>query len=136
DVVVDHTLPHLLAVVQAMVEAQRLTGMRPGEVVRLRAFDLDMAGKVWLYRPGSDRGPMGQHKTTHHGYQRIVAIGPKAQAVIRPWLKLDTQAYLFSPCEAMETQRAERRQKRKTKIQPSQAKRKRKRKPQRSPTER
>jgi integrase len=130
--VVDQTLPHLTRQVRALVQVQLLTGMRPGEVCVMRGIDLDMTGKVWLYRPGSDQGPQGEHKTAHHGYQRVIAIGPKAQEVIRPFLKLDTHAYLFSPQEAIAEVRAERRRRRKTKVQPSQQDR-RKRCPKKAP---
>jgi integrase len=115
-----------------MVELQLLSGMRPGEVVVMRALDIDMTGKVWLYRPGSDRGPHGEHKTAWRGHDRIIAIGPRAQEVIKPFLKTDLRAYLFSPAESMEALWAEQRSKRKTKVQPSQEnrrKRKKKRKP-------
>jgi integrase len=91
----------------------------------MRACDIDMSGDVWLYRPGSDQGPQGQHKTAHRGKQRIIAIGPKAQETIRPFLVLDTQAYLFSPRHAMEQRRVERRALRKSKVQPSQEDRRR-----------
>jgi integrase len=77
---VEATLPHLLPTVAAMVRLQRLTGMRPGEVCALRPCDLDTTGPVWLYRPG-------QHKTKHRGKARVVALGPKAQEVLRPRLR-------------------------------------------------
>jgi len=118
-----------------MVQVQLLTGMRTGEVCVMRGIDIDMTGKVWLYRPGSDQGPQGEHKTAHHGYQRVIAIGPKAQEVIRPFLKLDTRAYLFSPQEAIVEVRAERRRRRKTKVQPSQQDRG-KRRPKKAPGKR
>jgi integrase len=127
---------HLNHYIAAMVQVQLLTGMRLGEVCRLRGCDLDMTGPVWLYRPGSDQAPEGQHKTAHHGHGRTVAIGPKAQSIIRPFLKLDTRAYLFSPREAMEERNAERRRNRKTPMTPSQGKRKAKRRPQKAPGER
>jgi hypothetical protein len=72
------------------------------------------------YRPGSDRGPAGQHKTSHHGHQRVIAIGPQGQVVLRPFLKLDTTAFLFSPAERMEERSQDLRCKRKSKVQPSQ----------------
>jgi integrase len=134
DSIVTKTLPYLTSQVRAMAQVQLLTGARPGEICVMRACDIDMGGPVWIYRPGSDRGPGGQHKTAHHGHQRLIAIGPKAQEVIRPFLKLDTRAYLFSPREAMNEVRAERRRERKTPVQPSQQHR-RKRKPRRKPGE-
>jgi integrase len=82
--------PHLSPLLWAMVQLQLLTGMRPGEVVQMRPIDIDMGGGVWLYRPAS-------HKTAHHGKARVVAIGPRAQAVLRPLLPRDLHAHVFSP---------------------------------------
>jgi integrase len=82
--VVDATLPHMRPQVTAMVRVQLLTGMRPGEVVVMRGMDLEMTGKVWRYRPGSDQGPHGKHKTAHRGRARVILIGPRAQEVLRP----------------------------------------------------
>jgi integrase len=65
---VDATIPYLPSAVAAMVRLQMLTGMRPNEVLQLRPGDLDRTGEVWTYRPQ-------QHKTEHHGRQRVVAIG-------------------------------------------------------------
>jgi integrase len=130
---VEDTLPFMNRQVAAMVRVQMLTGMRPGEVCIMRGCDLDMTGSVWLYRPGSDQGEVGTHKTAHHGHQRVVAIGPKAQGIIRPFLRLDTRAFLFSPKEAAAERNARRRQERKTPMTPSQAKRKAKLRPERAP---
>lgn len=80
--------------VWAMVELQRLTGMRPGEVCIMRGCDLDTAGRVWVYRPAT-------HKTEYHGHERVVYLGPRAQAVLRPYLQRDIGAYLFSPRHAI-----------------------------------
>jgi integrase len=131
DEVVDATLPFLHPMPRAMAELQRLTGMRPGEVCRLRGIDLEVSGPVWVYRPGSDQGPEGDHKTAHHGHERTVLIGPRAQAILKPWLKTDLTAYLFSPKEAEALRNAERRQKRKSPMTPSQAARKPKKNPKR-----
>jgi integrase len=128
-------LPHVRPQVAAMVQLQLHTGMRPGEVVIIRAIDIDMTGKVWLYRPGSDRGPEGTHKTAYRGRKRIIPIGPRGQEILRPHLKTDLYAYLFSPREAVDALRAEQRRKRKTRVQPSQVDR-RKPKPKRKPGER
>jgi integrase len=123
--VVDDTLPLLRPMQADMVRLQLETGMRPGELVVMRACDLDTTGPVWLYRPD-------QHKTLHHGHIRIVPIGPKGQAIVRGYLVADLQAYLFSPARNMEERAATMRANRKTKVQPSQVNRKkakRKRKP-------
>ncbi len=76
-----------------MVRLQQLTGMRSGELVRLRAADVETGGGVWLYRPAG-------HKTQHHGHVRTIYLGPQAQAVLEPFLKPDTTAYLFDPRDA------------------------------------
>jgi integrase len=83
---VEATLPYLRPQTASMVKVQLLTGMRPGELVLMRTIDLDMSGKVWLYRPGSDEGPYGRHKNAYRGQQRVVSIGPRAQEVLKPWL--------------------------------------------------
>ena len=94
--------PFVARQVWAMVELQRLTGMRPGEVCRMRACDLDTSGPVWIYSPAG-------HKTDHHGIEHRIYLGPRAQQVLRPWLRANTTAYLFSPREAVEERQAERR---------------------------
>jgi integrase len=110
--------------------------MRPGEVCRLRGMDLEVSGPVWVYRPGSDRGPEGEHKTAHHGHERTVLIGPRGQVALKPWLKADLTAHLFSPEAAEALRNAARRQDRKLPMTPSQAARRPKASPQRPRGER
>jgi integrase len=98
---VDAVLPLVSAQVGAMIRLQLLTGARPGEICIVRTADIDASGPVWTFRPTS-------HKTAHLGHQRTIYIGPKAQDVLRPFLKpLNPAAFIFSPREAQ----AERRQK-------------------------
>lgn len=111
--------PHVSAQVWAMVELQRLTGMRPGEVRTTRGGDLDMTGKLWEYRPVG-------HKTEHHDRARIILLGPRAQAVINEFLKPDMYGYLFRPQDAEAARSAERRRNRQSHMTPSQRMRKRK----------
>ena len=82
--------PYVKPPVWAMIQVQLFTGARPGEVLIMRGCDLDMTGDVWAYIPAS-------HKTEHHGRGRTIFIGPRAQTIIRPFLKADPLAYLFSP---------------------------------------
>jgi integrase len=112
-----------------MVELQKLTGMRPGEVCMMRTCDLDVSGRVWTYIPR-------EHKTEHHGKGRVVYLGPKAQAILRPWLRTDLNAYLFSAREATDEYRAGQRRNRKTPMTPLQAARKRSRRPEVFPGDR
>jgi integrase len=126
--IVEDTLPMLRPLLADMVRLQLETGMRPGELVVMRACDIDMTGKVWLYRPTA-------HKTEHHGHERIIPIGPKGQEIIRCHLSVDLQAFLFSPRKLMEGRANALRAARKTKVQPSQKCRK-KRRPKKKPGER
>ncbi len=91
--VVDAVRPFVSRQVWAMIELQRLTAMRSGEAVIMRGADITMTGNVWIYVPES-------HKTEHHGRGREIYLGPKAQAVIKPFLATDLSKYLFSPADA------------------------------------
>jgi integrase len=126
DAHVDAVRPFVSRQIWAIIELQRLTGMRSGEVAIMRTCDLDTSGRLWIYTPE-------RHKAEHHGKERRISIGPKAQAVLRPWLRADLMAYLFSPKEAMEEYQASRRQGRNTPLTPSQKARKRKAKPKKEP---
>jgi site-specific recombinase XerD len=84
---------------------------------------------VWQYRPGS-------HKTEHHGRERIIFIGPKAQAVILPYMLRDAAACCFSPAESIQEIRDARQSARKTPIhRGNRPGTNRKAKPQRTPKE-
>jgi len=113
DAWVDAVKPAVSRQVWAMVELQRLSGMRPGEVTIMRTSDLDTSGAVWVYSPR-------RHKTEHHGQERRIYLGPQAQAVLKPWLRLDLAAYLFSPREAAAELRTSKRGRRASPVQPSQ----------------
>jgi integrase len=110
---IEAVVPHVSRQVAAMIRLQELTGMRPGEVVIMRMADIDMNGKVWVYTPT-------QHKTKHLGKDRFIAIGPKGQAVLRGFFKLDREAFLFDPRDADAEHRDVKARTRKTKVSPSQ----------------
>jgi integrase len=92
---VDATLPHLSPMLNGIVRLQLHTGARPGEARIIRLGDIDrgesrevsaatkepLPAQVWLYRPAS-------HKTAYRGKNRVVAIGPKGQAVLREFIKI------------------------------------------------
>jgi integrase len=107
--------------VRAMVRLQLLTGCRPAEVCVLRPLDLDRSDPAcWVYRPGSDRGPHGAHKTAHRGRDRLILIGPRGQEVLRPFLDLAADAYCFSPARSEAERNSGRRAARVTPRPPSQ----------------
>ena len=77
--VVKATLPFVSPQVSELIQLQRLTGARPGEMLALRPADVDRSGEVWFYRPE-------HHKTAHHGKTREIAIGPRGQRILAPYL--------------------------------------------------
>jgi len=131
DKVVDATLPFLNRHVCGLVEFQQLTGCRPGEACAIRRCDIDTSGAVWLYKPP-------HHKTAWRGKSRTIAIGPKAQKLLKQFFTPDIDAYLFSPARAVEELRAVRSAQRQTPRYPSHMARnaaKRKKNPKRQPDE-
>ncbi|MEP6167120.1 MAG: site-specific integrase, partial [Rhodopirellula bahusiensis] len=74
-------------------------GTRPGEVCSLRPCDVDRSGDVWVYTPS-------EHKTEHHEKERAIAIGPKAQVLLEPYLERRANSFCFSPAESEERRRA------------------------------
>lgn len=128
DEAINATLPHLPAVVADMVRLQRLVGCRPGEVCGLQPCDVDRSEAIWAYRPAS-------HKTEHHGHHRVIFIGPRAQKILRPYLLRDAEAFCFSPADSERRRKRELREKRQTRVQPSQRNR-RKRRPAMKPDDR
>jgi integrase len=107
DNVVNQTLVHVPEVIGDMIRVQRLTGMRPQEICIMRPMDLDRSGALWTYRPVS-------HKTEHHGKERIIYIGPKAQAILLRYLSRATTASCFRPCDSEARRRAGQHANRKT----------------------
>lgn len=93
DAHVEAIKPFVSRQVWAMIELQRLTGARPGEIAIIRPIDVDMTGKIWVFTPS-------RHKTALHGHERRIYLGPRAQEVLRPFLHRRVDAYCFSPAEA------------------------------------
>lgn len=91
---VEAILPRLPRPVAAMVRLQLLTACRPGEVLIMRGCDLEHGDPNWIYSPYF-------HKNSWRGQQRQVILGPKAQAIVREFLKDDPSSYLFSPRDAV-----------------------------------
>jgi integrase len=102
-------MPFLGPVVADMVRLQVLTGMRSDSLCALRPCDIAQTGEVWVCRP--------KHKMEYRGTVLEVFLGPKAQAILKPYLERDPQAYCFSPRES-EAKRFEAIRKRKKKATP------------------
>ncbi len=99
DVTVDATLSVLPEIVADMVRLQRFMGCRPEEICNLRPCDVDRSGNVWWYTPAT-------HKMEHHGRERVIAIGPKGQAILLRYLARDQKAHCFRPIESEAKRRA------------------------------
>jgi integrase len=99
DAIVDASLEYMPGIPADMVRFQRLTGCRPDEVCTLKPCDLDRSEEIWMYRPA-------KHKTEHHGRDRTIFIGPKAQGVLLRYLARDAQTHCFRPCDSEEKRRA------------------------------
>lgn len=95
-------LEQLSPQVAAMVQVQKWTGMRPDETTIMRPCDIDRSGEIWSYIPFT-------HKTEHQEIDKVILLGPRAQAVLEPWLDRDETSYLFSPKEVSEAGLAARR---------------------------
>lgn len=95
---VEATLAHCTPVVAAMVRVQLLTGCRPGEVCRLTKGMIERRDKVWV-------ATLDHHKTAHRGRERFIYFGPRAQAVLLPFMDRADDKPLFSPIESEEYRR-------------------------------
>lgn len=126
DAVVEATLPFVSRHVGGLIQLQRLTGARSGELVIMRGCDIDKSNpSLWVYRPT-------KHKTAYRGQKREIYLGPKAQEILEQFLTGDPDGYVFSPKKAHQERLAMLRKARKSKVQPSQICRKKpnpKRKP-------
>ena len=76
---IELTLPFCGAVVTDMIHLQLLTGMRSGELCRLKPAEINRESSPWKYEPGS-------HKTQHLDKERVIFIGPQAQDVLTKYL--------------------------------------------------
>jgi integrase len=74
--VLEATLAKLPEPTRRLVQFLRLVGCRPGEAACLRLCDVDRSDpQAWRYMP--DR-----HKNAWRGHSRVIAIGPRAQAIV------------------------------------------------------
>jgi integrase len=106
--------PYVSRQVWGMIQMGLLTGARPGEIVSMHVGDINTSGRIWEYVPR-------EHKMQHKGQDRVIMIGPKAQAILQEFLKPSVVAYVFSPAEADRERRERLRAERKSPLTPSQA---------------
>jgi integrase len=115
---VQKTLPFLARPIAGMVQIQLLTGCRTEEVLSMRGQELTPGIPNWEYRPG-------WHKNAWRGQQRVIPMGPRAQAILAEFIGTEGGGYLFSPREAVRIHHARRAQERKSKPTPSEVSRRR-----------
>ncbi|MFY9343386.1 MAG: site-specific integrase [Planctomycetota bacterium] len=106
---VEPALPHLLPPLRAAVLLQWYTGLRPTEALQITRGQIEMFPDMWLYRPA-------KHKGVWRGLERMAWLGPKAQEVLTPLLKVDPDAALISPVDAVVALKERKRRDRKTPI--------------------
>lgn len=93
------TLRHVGRVVAALLELLWLTGARSGELFPIRTCDIIRDTTPWQYCPI-------RHKNAHRGHKRVIFFGPRARAILAPFLnEEEPEAYLFSPAEAATEQK-------------------------------
>ena len=123
DDVVQRTLPFMSPTVAAMVQIQRMTGMRPSELCTMTVEDIDKTREIglWHYVPKSQ-------KTEQYIGQEPIPLGKPEQELLAPYLEgKKPEAAVFSPRTAMAEWHAERQKNRKTKVSPTQQERKQQR---------
>jgi integrase len=80
DEIVEKTLPHLPQQYRDMVRVQRFICGRPQDIHNMRPGDIDCQKEIWKYSPYT-------HKTKKRGKIRQLPIGPRAQAILLPYLE-------------------------------------------------
>jgi len=119
DPVVARTLPYCTPTESAMIQVERLTGMRPEELCLMTVgnFDRPAGSDLWYYR-------LDKHKTVKKTGKRIIVLGKPEQELIAPYLvgKKPENA-IFSPRTSDRERKMENRANRKTKVPPSQKER-------------
>ena len=73
-----------------LIDLQLLTGARSSELLQLTGNMIDRSGKdVWIAK-------LVDHKTAHHGKERVLVFGPKAKLILAKYLTLDPTRRLFT----------------------------------------
>jgi integrase len=130
DEIINRTLPYLLPTIQNMVQVQRLAGMRPSEVCKMKPGEIDREYTtpdgvvIWMYTPGTHKNAWREKKQNGE-YVRIIPLGTPEQDIIAPRLVgRSDDDYIFQPKDTIKERYALLAAKRKSKVPPSQIKRK------------
>jgi len=74
--------------VKDLIDLQRLTGARSGELLTLTTSNIKREGEVWT-------AEVSEHKTRHHGKSRVLYFGPQSQRLLLRYLNADPDLPLF-----------------------------------------
>lgn len=86
---------HLSPTVIGLCRLQWLTGMRSANLCDLKMASVEVAGDVWVYRPGS-------HKNLWRGKGLAIAIGPEGQSLIKQHLgDRGHNEFVFRPIDSV-----------------------------------
>ncbi len=72
-----------------LIDLQLLTGARSGELLKLTTEMIDRSGATWTAR-------IVDHKTVHHGKERVLYFGPRAQLILARYISADPSRPLFA----------------------------------------
>ena len=112
DDVILRTLPFMPPTLRSMVQLQRILGMRPNEIFKMRVGDIDTTrgNGLWYYVPGA-------YKTSRYVGKIVFPMGKPEEELIASYLESKAQdAAVFSPRTAMAERSAEKRANRKSKL--------------------
>ncbi len=92
DALVERTIPNVPPIVADMVRFQRLVGCRPSEVCSITPSMVERTLDIWEIG-------LSQHKNYWRGKSRTIFVGPKAQAILAPYLLRAGDVHCFSPAD-------------------------------------
>ncbi len=92
------------------------TGMRPYEICEMRPYDiLRDDPECWIYIPGREKTPVGQHKTTRYGKVKVIPLaGESIDILSRRISDFSSKKYIFTPQDSVAEFREARLKNRKT----------------------
>jgi integrase len=79
---------HVSPKVRDLIDLQRLTGARSGELLGLTTGVIDRSRDVWS-------ADLTDHKTAHHSQSRTLHFGPQSQLILRKYLSAAPDVVLF-----------------------------------------
>lgn len=98
---IEKVLEKLSPTLRAMLQLQRLTGMRPGEVCAMRWRDIDQKPADVDPSDGLWRYTVASPKTEHHGQETSYLLNQECQDILKDFLKTPA-AFLFVPKDTIQ----------------------------------